>query len=350
MKNLIKKLDSKALSTTAIEEILPRPFALLDIGARGGLQWPWNQLTESLMNVLLVEPDPDEAVELKKVYSANGRGVVIDSALWSDERTISLHINKSPGSSSVYVPNRKFLDQFPESDRFDLVKTIELSTKTIDNLTSVGVIKTIDFAKIDVQGAELEILKGGIDHFRSNVVGLELEVEFAELYTGQPLFNEVDGFVRDELGLELWDLATTYWKYSKGVSAAGPAKGRLVFGDALYLRPITGLADWLSKLPKNEAGEKVVMVIMSALVYGFTDYVQALLREESIANYFAPGVKDKLSKMMASIGSGFRPFKNGNGYIYTALDAFAKAFQPAHKGWASRGQRGLGSYRGFTWR
>ena len=40
-----------------------------------------------------------------------------------------------------------------------------------------------DFAKIDIQGGELAVLKGGKNYIQANVVGLEIEVEFAEIYT-----------------------------------------------------------------------------------------------------------------------------------------------------------------------
>ena len=56
----------------------------------------------------------------------------------------------------------------------------------------------------------MSILKGGRKSLR-NAVGLELEVEFAALYENQPLFNEIDSFVRNE-GFELIDLRRYFWK------------------------------------------------------------------------------------------------------------------------------------------
>jgi len=44
----------------------------------------------------------------------------------------------------------------------------------------------------------------------NNVVGIEVEVEFSELYEKQPLFNDVDNFIRDK-GFELFDLRRGYW-------------------------------------------------------------------------------------------------------------------------------------------
>ena len=69
-------------------------------------------------------------------------------------------------------------------------------------------IQEVDFIKIDTQGSELSILKGSTDSLK-NAIGLEIEVEFVDIYENQPLFNEVDSFVR-KMDFELLQL-TTYF-------------------------------------------------------------------------------------------------------------------------------------------
>ena len=48
--------------------------------------------------------------------------------------------------------------------------------------------------KIDTQGSEYEILKGG-NNVINNAIGFEIEIEFKEMYLNQPLFNEVNQFL-----------------------------------------------------------------------------------------------------------------------------------------------------------
>ena len=60
--------------------------------------------------------------------------------------------------------------------------------------------------KIDAQGSELNILEGGEKFLKNNLIGLQIGVEFNEIYKGQPLFNSMDSFIRNNLGLQLWDL------------------------------------------------------------------------------------------------------------------------------------------------
>ena len=342
MWKLFKRLFSvKSFKLRA--DVLPRRLSLLDIGARGGVQWPWDNVNRELLSLVLVEPDPAEAERLQQELNVN-EGIVLPFALWRDERTLTFNLNRSPGTSSIYLPNRQFLNQFPDAERHDVLEKIEMTAKTIDGLSSSGQMPQVDFAKIDVQGAELAILEGGHNHLAANLVGLEAEVEFTELYSGQPLFGEVEAFVRETLGLELWDLRKTYWKYDKGMHASGPIKGRLVFGDALFFRPVSGIEAWLATMSPDVAKEKVIMLVISALAYGYMDYANVLLSERSLTQYFASHVCSGLQRAVNSYGSGFRPFRYGSRPLFAILDAFARALQPNHQGWASIGH-GLGSRR-----
>lgn len=342
MMKFIKRLFSESVLMFPAHS-LPRRLSLLDVGARGGAQWPWVRVSPELLTVMLVEPDPAEAIKLKQQFNQN-EVVVLPVALWRDDSALSLNLNRSPGTSSVYAPNKQFLNQFPELERFDVLESISIATRTIDGLVLSGQMPAVDFAKIDVQGAELAILDGGVKHLSANLVGLELEVEFAQLYAGQPLFSDVDAFVREKLGLELWDLRGTYWKYKQGMHVPGPTKGRLVFGDALYFRPLSGIEAWLEAMPPEVAKEKIFMLVLSVLAYGYVDYAVAVLSAPTLSGYVDKSTREELQRAVNSCGAGFRPFRYGNGYLYLMLDALARAFKPSHNGWATGGD-GLGARR-----
>jgi FkbM family methyltransferase len=292
----------------------------------------------------LVEPDPDEVQRLRATLrNESSESRVLPHALWRQEETITLYLTKSRGCSSVYRPNRAFLDQFPESDRFDIEREIPMQAVTVDSLVTSGVMATVDFAKIDVQGAELDILTGGRNHFASQLIGLEVEVEFCPMYEGQALFGHVETFVREALGLELWDIRKTYWKHKAGVPYGG-TKGRLVFGDALFLRPIQGATHWLEALGTPAAQEKITMLAVAALAYGYADYVNAFLQDPEIQRFLDRPLRAALETTARSVDAGYRPLRHGSGRLYVALDSLARAVKPDHGGWATVGQS-LGSRR-----
>ena len=85
--------------------------------------------------------------------------------------------------SSIYEPNFELINKYPDASRFEIEERIPL------RLIHSGIFKysqnvtALDFIKIDTQGSELEILRGASDLLKS-VIGIEVEVEFIELYKG----------------------------------------------------------------------------------------------------------------------------------------------------------------------
>jgi FkbM family methyltransferase len=329
---------------------LSRRFSFMDIGARGGIGWPWSKLPSELLSVVLVEPDPEEAEKLQQLMTVTGCGLVLPFALWRNDAELSLNINRWPSTSSLYPANHLFLDQFPESDRFHPEKKISIQAHAIDSLATIIELPHIDFIKIDVQGAELPILEGGEKTLAAGLIGLEVEVEFTEMYSGQPLFCDVDRFVREKLGLELWDLQTVHWKYRSGMGSSGPNKGRVIFGDALYLRPLTNIQSWLDALPAQVAKDKAAMLVIATIAYGYIDYASAVLQDESIIRHLDPIVKMAFEKGIANTSSGFRPFKYGSRHLHWLFNVLAQGLRPSYNGWAYGGN-GLGNRRrGPFWR
>lgn len=328
--------------------ILPRRLVLADIGARGGLQWPWNAMEEALQQVLF-EPDPQEAERLRRAAPSSG-ATVIGNALWARRESLSLHITRDPGCSSVFRPNLAQLQQFPESERFVVERVLRLDADTVDDLVRAGQLAPPDAAKIDTQGSELPILRGAIRTFQRELVALELEVEFLEMYHDQPLFADVDAFVRGEIGLELWDIRKTYWKYQSGVGVGAP-KGRLIFGDALYFRPLESLESWLHERSEDAAREKLLMLSLSALAYGYADYALAVCDFAAAQRLLVLADVDAWQSLIRrSAGTGFRPLAHGSARFYAVLDTLARSFRNSHHGWATVGGS-LGSKRiGPFWR
>ena len=235
---------------------------LLDVGARYGLQEPWRSWSDQVTPVL-VEPEQTEYQRLRARYEH-----VLNVALADSEGSRTLHIARGAGKSSLYRPNMQFLGQFPKSERFETVATQTVTTTTLDTLYERGDLPRIDAMKIDVQGAELEILRGGRQLLTDQLLALQVEVCFDEMYEGYPHFCAVDGFARS-LGLQLQDLSKRHWRYARGAHLDG--KGKLVFGDALYFASvdrILGMAD-------AEAG--LVRAAFVAMIYGFPDYAAHLL-------------------------------------------------------------------------
>jgi FkbM family methyltransferase len=312
--------------------LLPRRLGLLDIGARGGAKWPWDQMPGDMLRQTLVEPDPEEAKRLQAAAGSPEARAVLPLALWREKTSLKLNVTRSPGASSVYPANLALLSRFPDARRFETVAAVDVRGTTIDDAASSGHLTDIDVAKIDVQGAELAILEGGTRFLQRELVCLEVEVEFCELYQGQPLFAQVDSHVR-RLGLEFWDLQLHHWRYERGITADGPRKGQGIYGDALYMRPLHGLADWLGTLPPEAARAKAAASVVCALAYGFPDYSRALICERSVCDALGPSLLDDLDRVLKE---GSRPLGTSwlaNKSLNRIFGFLERVSRPPHASW-----------------
>jgi FkbM family methyltransferase len=246
------------------------PLALVDVGARGGVKRNWAPAARHL-RVLGFEPDRVEFDRL--VESARGTGHAreyFNVALHNQPGTLPLYLARDRGLSSMFQPDRAFLDRFPDAARFDTEAVQQIEVDTLDNQLRARNITDIDFLKADTQGSELFVLQGAAQALTDWGVGVEVEVEFTPLYKGQPLFADVDTFMRGA-GYLLFDLKPCYWKRAAGWKAGG-SYGQIVWADALYLKSVSALENSLARLPADVRKSKVLRAISVALLYGSFDY------------------------------------------------------------------------------
>ncbi len=136
--------------------------------------------------------------------------------------------------SSLYRPNAPLLGMFNHlPDLMSEQGVMDVDTVRLDDIEQIG---DIDFLKLDVQGAELDVLKGG-ERALAAAVAVQTEVEFVELYENQPLFAEVDRHLR----------AHGFWFHSfidmgsmsfKPIQVGSPDHGlnQRLWSDAIYVR------------------------------------------------------------------------------------------------------------------
>lgn len=249
------------------------PLVLVDVGAAGGIKPRW-RAARSHLRVIAFEPDERAVFKLDENLSVK----LIPIGLLDECGQAQLFLTKNQGSSSFLRPNARYLRPFSESKMFEVGSTRTVNVDTLDRqLTSIGV-DDVDFLKLDTQGTELQVLRGSQSILRTApVFGVQVEVEFAQIYEGQPLFPDVDGYLRQN-GFELFDLRTCYWKRTVGQAVGGP-KGQLIWGDALYLGELEQFFAALDRLHDSvRRAAKLLKAISICLLYGYFDYALELSR------------------------------------------------------------------------
>ncbi len=248
----------------------------VDVGARFGVPKQWDCFGD-IVTIIGFEPDIIECGKLNLQAQENNLTIrFLPIALSCKKEERALNITKSPGCSSLLKPNRKILNQFPDAERFDIVKATQLSTLSLDSVLEDNNIDDVDFIKIDTQGTELNILQGAELALSKGVFGIAVEVELTQLYEGQPLFSDVDMYLRDK-GFTLFDLNRHRWK-RKNVPANMPCRGQIIFGDALYFRTCLGSI----KLISRTKGLKMIMIAALHGYYDYGRYLNELFFENSV--------------------------------------------------------------------
>jgi len=322
--------------------LMPRSLVYCDVGARWGIGDPWKSF-EALLGLLRFEPDGEEYASLMKKRGQND--LIFQYALYREAKDIPLNVTKSRGCSSLYEPNFECLNHYADVKRFEIERVVDIPASSLDLLFGAGVFAKIDFIKIDVQGAELDILKGGQEVLSKQALGMEIEVEFQPLYKGQPLFSDIDVYIRDTFGLQIQDLKKTYWKHPVGIDV-GAAKGQLIFGDALYFRSPYEVLPWCSQFDRKEAADKILMACLMGVVYGYLDYSLCLLNQPSLGDFLDSGTIGNWRSLLLRYGRNLKYRGSGVRQLAAFFEYFYRFFQPVHEGWAVSGQR-LGSKKWF---
>ncbi|MBW4442531.1 MAG: FkbM family methyltransferase [Plectolyngbya sp. WJT66-NPBG17] len=163
----------------------------------------------------------------------------IPLALASTVGEATLYVTGHPACSSLYPPNEPLISRFNGFEHSMKPNfTIEIETTTIDEFCARENVQ-FDFLQVDVQGADLDVLKGASEVLKNYLLGVLVEVEFIPLYHQQPLFTDIDLFLRNH-NLTLFDLITDnpWCRVTRSCSPfrAATRAGQLTWADACYLR------------------------------------------------------------------------------------------------------------------
>lgn len=97
-------------------------------------------------------------------------------------------------TSSLYEPNAPLLSAFEGlAEVVRVVREMPIQTHRLDDLAEAS---GADYLKLDVQGAELDVLCGA-PRLLAQALVVHTEVEFVPLYLKQPLFADLDRTLRE---------------------------------------------------------------------------------------------------------------------------------------------------------
>ena len=161
------------------------------------------------------------------------------------------------------------------------------------------------------------------------------------MYKGQPLFYEIDCFLRSK-GFYLFDLKKFFWRRKLGLGFDKNNKGQVIHGDALYLRKPDCYLDILSKIDKDDSSERLLKAICISWFFGYSDYA-LLLTEMGLSNHIISNKESisisKIIKQKSKLDLSL-PYFKGKGFFRSF---FGSLFDSNYNGWAKTENQELGN-------
>jgi FkbM family methyltransferase len=169
------------------------PVKVVDIGANMiDSEPPYAPLLRAgVAEVVGFEPNPEA---LERLNQLKGPHETYLPHPVGDGKTHTLRFCQAQGMTSLLQPNPKVLNLFhgfPEWGR--VIAEEEMTTVRLDDMPETA---NTDLLKMDIQGGELMVLQNAEDRLK-DVLVIQSEVEFLQMYVDQPLFSDMDIFLRE---------------------------------------------------------------------------------------------------------------------------------------------------------
>jgi len=190
---------NKKLSEIIHEVHQSLTFNIFEIGALPieGQNEPFHQLIDLFpgSQIVAFETNPEVCEKLNNSETSNLKYYPV--TLGKKEEVSTFYETNHPMCSSLYKPDENLMGLYHNLEVASLKSASSVETTSLDHFVKTNNINDVDFIKIDIQGAELDVFEGGA-HTLKDVIFIVSEVEFIPLYIDQPLFGDVNSFLNKQ--------------------------------------------------------------------------------------------------------------------------------------------------------
>lgn len=172
-------------------------------------------------DLICFEPLNKPSDTFRRVFFDHRQVELYQAAIGATTQEVEMHVSTADDSSSLLPIGHTQSELFPGTEESHLER---VTVAPLDAFLGREELGSRALLKIDVQGYELEVLKGS-ESLLNQFLAVYVECSFVELYEGQPLAHEVTDWLH-ERELYLADIG----------SMTRDKSGKSVQGDFLFLR------------------------------------------------------------------------------------------------------------------
>lgn len=184
----LRKTDTR----TSLAEVLTHakknglaPRTVIDVGAAWG---KWSRACANVFSdarYFMVEPLEEYRAQLEVVTKEMNNAQFAQTVVGQTEGVVTFHVHPDLEGSSIYLEDEDGVNGTPR----------RLPCATLNTLRRTHALEPPFLLKLDVQGAELEALRGGTEVLRDAEYVI-LEVSLFSMCRGAPAFDEVISFMK----------------------------------------------------------------------------------------------------------------------------------------------------------
>jgi FkbM family methyltransferase len=143
--------------------------------------------------IISFEPLPEAASKYRAIFAQDPAVILHQLAIGPEAGEAKIHISNRDDSSSLLPITGMQIELFPGTAE---AGTTLIRVAPLVDLVDLEGVQTPVLLKLDVQGFELEALRG-CDSVLSRIEHIYVECSFVELYAGQALADEVIAWLRE---------------------------------------------------------------------------------------------------------------------------------------------------------
>lgn len=163
------------------------PKVIFDVGANIGFVTFQFRKRFERTKIFCFEPNPEVFIILNTSYATDNDIIKENLGIGSKAGMLNFYKNNNSGTSSFLKPN-----EFHNKNMARKYTEMNIPITSISEYTSHHGIDNIDVLKLDIEGFEIEALKGAESLLvQSKVKVIYLEVSLSEMYEGQPLIGDI---------------------------------------------------------------------------------------------------------------------------------------------------------------
>lgn len=176
-----------------IKTLFPKePNTILDIGAYKGTFAAAASYIFPRAKIYAFEPIKESYEKIVKLQERFPNIIAVNSAVGKTDGEISFYKNAFLPSSSYKLMLKRHKDEFLFTKNESVIK---VNSMRLDQFLKDKELKHPIFMKIDVQGAELDVLESASNYIK-NIDAIMIEVSLVKLYGDAPTFDDINSYLK----------------------------------------------------------------------------------------------------------------------------------------------------------